>query len=118
MTSVVLEFERGPLGYIGTTYGIPKVFNTAAFGTGGNVWSEEEGKRLFVQQVGEQARKEVPVDAGDGYADELAEFDRCIRNGEAPEVGGPEGTEVVAVLEAVIESVNTGKTVEVSEFRS
>jgi hypothetical protein len=33
-------------------------------------------------------------------------------------VGGPEGTEVVAVFEAIVESVNTGKAIEVNKFRS
>ncbi|MFC1491516.1 Gfo/Idh/MocA family protein [Nitrospinota bacterium] len=118
VTSIVLEFESGPLGYIGTTRGIPKVFNTAAFGTGGNAWSEEEGNRLFVQKQGESARTEIPIEASDGYVDELTEFARCIRSGEKPRAGGPEATEVVAVLEAVIESVNTGQAVDVGKFRA
>ncbi len=46
VTNIIMEFESGTLGYVGTAYGIPKVFNTAAFGTGGNAWSEDEGKRL------------------------------------------------------------------------
>jgi predicted dehydrogenase len=117
VASIVLEFESGALGYIGTTYGIPKVFNTAAFGTNANAWSEEEGKRLFIQSKGEQTRTEESVDDGDAIADELADFARCIREGESPEAGGPEGLEVIAVLEAVIESVKSNRVVEVSQIR-
>ena len=47
----------------------------------------------------------------------MTEFASCIRDGATPETGGPESIEVVAVLEAVIESVNSGQAVEVSKFR-
>ncbi len=49
--------------------------------------------------------------------DQLSEFARCIRGGGVPETGGREGLEVTAVLQAVEKSVETGKAVEVSEFR-
>lgn len=118
VASIVLEFKSGALGYIGTTYGIPKVFNTAVFGTQANAWSEDEGNLLFVQKRGETTRSNTPVEPRDGLADELTEFAQCIRSGGTPQVGGPEGTEVIAVLESIIESVNTGKAVEVDKFRS
>ena len=117
VTSIVLEFESGALGYIGTCSGVPKLFNTAAFGTECNAWCEDEGEKLFIQKRGERVRSEVPIEGGDAIAEELAAFGRSIRDGVKPEVGGPEGTEVIAVLESVIESVNSGKAVEVDKYR-
>ena len=80
------------------------------------VWGRASSK-LFVQKKDEPSRSELPVEGGDALADELAEFSRCIRGNGQPEVSGAEGLEVVAVLEAIIESVNTGRAVEVSNFR-
>lgn len=117
VTSIVLEFEGGPLGYIGSTYVVPKICTTAAFGTQLNAWSEEEGGRLFTQKPDQMVREEVTCEEGDPLADEITEFANCIRGTAKPETGGPESLEVVAVLEAVIESARTGKPVEVDTYR-
>ena len=111
------EFESGPLGYLHTCIVIPALIATAAYGTEASAWSEEDGARLFLQKKDETTRSELPVEKGDGLAEELGEFARCIRGGGTPETGGPEGLEVVAVLEAIIESVNTGRAADVSDFR-
>jgi predicted dehydrogenase len=90
---------------------------TAAFGTEASAWADEEGSKLYFQKKDQQAREDVPVEAGDALADQMAEFARCVRGGGAPETGGPEGIEVVAVQEAIIESAASGKVVEVSQYR-
>lgn len=117
ITTVAVEFESGALGHLETSTVIPKVSLTAAYGTEGAAWSEEEGARLYTQKIGETARTGHSVDAGDALAEEIAEFAECIREGGTPETGGPEAMEVVAVLEAIIESAGSGKAVEVSRFR-
>jgi len=89
----------------------------AVFGTQANAWTEEEGSKLYFQKVDQQAREELPCEGGDCMAEQMTEFARCIRDGATPETGGPEGIEVVAVLEAVIESAATGQAVDVSDYR-
>ncbi|MBT3352370.1 MAG: Gfo/Idh/MocA family oxidoreductase [Nitrospinaceae bacterium] len=116
-TCVALEFESGPLGYMSFSLVLPKICVTHAFGTEAAVWSEEEGAKLFFQKKDQQAREQVDVDAGDALADQMVEFARCIREGGEPEAGGPSSIEVVAVQEAVIESVASGKTVDVANYR-
>ncbi len=117
VTAIVLEFESGPLGYIGTTYVISKICVTSVYGTEASAWAEEEATRLFVQKPDAEARSEVPCETVDHLAEQMGEFAGCIRGTATPETGGPEATEVVAVLEAVIESVKSGEVVEVSQFR-
>jgi predicted dehydrogenase len=116
-TTVMIEFGSGPLAYIGTSYFAPPVVTVAAYGTGANVWNEQDGAKLFVQRAGEPARSEEPVETLDTTVDELAEFARCIREGSPPETGGREGLEVAAVLEAIGESVVARRTVELSDIR-
>jgi len=66
---------------------------------------------------GEQVVVPVSALAGDGVAEELSHFAHCIRTGESPEAGGVEGLEIAAVLEAMQESVRSGRAVEMKDFR-
>ncbi len=116
-TSIIIEYESGPLGSIGTSFVVPKICDTAAFGTKMRAYSVEEGGRLRVAKVGEETLSEVEVEGGDALADEMEEFCRCVRGEAAPETGGAEGLEVVAVLESVVESAKTGRVVEVAAVR-
>lgn len=117
-TTATLEFESGPLGFVGTTTVIPDVATTAAFGTEAAAWNELDGERFYVQKVGEKQRHDEPVDTLDTVSDQLVEFGRCVRTGTAPEVGGPEALEVVAVLEAIVESARDGRMIELDEIRA
>jgi predicted dehydrogenase len=115
-TVVAVEFERGPLGYIGFSLSVPKVCTIATFGNEAAAWSEEEGSRFFVQKTSEMTRTEIPVETGDVLADQIVEFARCIRESARPEIGGPEGLAVVAVMEALIESQQTGRPIAVADY--
>jgi predicted dehydrogenase len=116
-TTTLIEYESGPLGYIGTSYFTPAVNTLVVFGTDANVWNEEDGKRFFLQPRSEPARAEQQVDTLDTIVDEVAEFARCITDGATPETGPAEGIEVAAVLEAAIESAETGRAVDLSTIR-
>jgi predicted dehydrogenase len=117
-TTVMLEFESGPLGFVGTTTVIPDVASTAAFGTKAAAWNSSDGERFYRQEVGDKERREELVDTLDTVRDELAEFATCVRTGATPEVGGAEALEVVAVLEGIIESARTGQVVDLDEVRA
>jgi predicted dehydrogenase len=116
-TAIVLEYERGPLGYIGTSFFAPHVTDLAVYGKDAVAWTTEDGKRLSFQRRGETVRTELPVETIDIVADEITEFATCVRTGKAPEIGASEGLEVVAVLEAVIESARSRRPVDVADFR-
>jgi predicted dehydrogenase len=116
-TSVLIEYERGPVGSITTSYFVPAVVSLGVYGTEGNAWNEEDGAELFVQKAGETTRSPLDVEAFDTVVDELAEFARCVREGTKPETGGAEALEVAAVLEAIMESAASGRAVEVADLR-
>lgn len=116
-TTVIGEFESGPLGYIGTSYYSPVVSTIAVYGTEGNVWNEGDGASLSVQRRGDQARTSAPMEVIDTIRDEVREFATSIQTDGAPETGAAEGLEVVAVLEAIVRSASTGETVEVANVR-
>jgi predicted dehydrogenase len=116
-TTVIIEYESGPLGYIGTSYYVPAVNTLVVYGSDMNAWNEQDGSRFWTQERGESVRIERPTDMIDVYADEMAEFAHCILEGTEPETGGPESLEVAAILEAVVRSAATGRTVELSDLR-
>jgi UDP-N-acetyl-2-amino-2-deoxyglucuronate dehydrogenase len=118
VTTCILEFESGALGYLGTSLVVPKIGTLAVYGTGGAAWSEEDGARLFRQDMGETSRREQPLDAVDGLAEQLAEFATCIRTGARPEVGGEEALQIVAILEAAMESCSSDRPVALKELRA
>ena len=116
-TAFVIEYESGPLGYIGTSFFAPQITDTTVYGQDAAVWNTEDGKKLYLQRRADPERTEHSVESIDIVADELAEFADCIQGGRKPETGAREGLEVVALLEAVIESSRSGRAVDIADFR-
>jgi predicted dehydrogenase len=115
VTTCLLEFHSGALGYLGTSLVVPKVATTAVFGTGGNAWSEADGERLFVQSADAPYRVEQPVEPLDVMAEQFAAFAASVRTGSPVEVSGVSALEVVAILEAAIRSQRQRRPVALDE---
>ncbi len=116
-TSIVCEFASGPLGYLGSSFVVPRTTTVTVRGTGGTATNDEDGTRFYLQGQQDAAMAEQPVASLDTIADELAEFVKAIRGEATPETGGAEGLEVVAVLEAAIASSESGRAESVADFR-
>jgi predicted dehydrogenase len=109
-TSILFEFASGSLGYLGTSWVHPNRTSVITLhGTEAQAWSEADGTRLFLSRRGQPERTAAPLTPVDPVVEELAEFARCVREGTRPEVGGDEATANVAVLEAIVESIETGR---------
>lgn len=114
-TSILFEFASGSLGYLGTSWvHANRTAVVTMHGTEAQAWSEEDGTRLFLARRGQPERTAVPLAAVDPVVEELAEFARCVRDGTNPEVGGEEAASNIAVLEAIVESAQTGRAVDVN----
>ncbi len=116
-TTVAIEYENGSLGYVGTSYFVPAVNITAAYGTDGAAWSEQDGARFYLQRRDDPARSEQEVERIDTVADQLAEFARCVATGDTPETGAVEGLEIAALMEAIASSADTGRAVDLADVR-
>ena len=116
-TSIVFEFAAGPLGYLGSSFVVPRATSVAVRGTGGMAVNDDDGTRFYVQNPQDPMRSEQPIETIDTVADELGEFVRAIRGEGTPETGGAEGLEVVGVLEAAIASNESGCAEAVADFR-
>jgi predicted dehydrogenase len=80
--------------------------------------NEWDGAQFSVQQSGEKHTTQQEIEILDTVKDELEEFAANLRSGSAPETGGAEATEVIAILEAVVESAARGAIVDLDEVRA
>jgi predicted dehydrogenase len=113
VTTINLEFESGPLGLLGTCFVVPKIVHTGIYGTEQSAWSEDDGTRLFTQRIDEPTRSEAAIEPIDAVTEQVAEFAAAIRGDGQPEVDGQTAVGVVAVLEAIVRSAETGQVVDV-----
>jgi predicted dehydrogenase len=114
VTSILFEFASGALGYLGTSWvHATRTEDIAAHGTQGQAWHEDTGTRLLMCRRGKPERVEVPLTPTDPLVEELAEFARCVREKKRPEVGGEEGVANIAVLEAIVASIASGRVADV-----
>jgi predicted dehydrogenase len=118
VTTATIEYESGPLAFLGTSMVIPDIARTAVWGTEGAAWNENDGERFLIQKTGSKNLIEQEIDTLDTVQDELEEFARNVRNGSKPETGGHEGLEATAILEGIVESAATGTVVDLDEVRA
>ena len=118
VTTATVEFESGPLAFLGTSMVIPDIAKTAVWGTKAAAMNEIDGAEFYFQPTGEKERVKQPVEVLDTVKDELEEFARNIAGGARPETGGPEALEAVAILEGIVESAAKGTVVDLNEIRA
>lgn len=125
-----LQFANGALGVIQATTsvhpGLPKTI--AIHGDRGTAVIEQDDvlhwnfepeteadkqiKERFSQKVGASGGASNPAAIShQGHARQLADFVRAIRTGTKPMVDGREGRKAVAIIEAIYQAAETGRTV-------
>jgi predicted dehydrogenase len=101
---VALEFESGALGSLTGSYVSPKTFSLRLLGTEAvldyradfSVWPDAQAlDRASTLTLGGDP---VEFEERDMLADELAEFERCMRGEANPETGADEGLAALAVV--------------------
>lgn len=114
-TVLALEFDSGALATLTTSFYTPVANDIAVFGTLGAAYNTVGGAKLSVQMQNDPAPEPVELPEIDPVVDELVGFAKAIR-GEGPvEPDGEAGLAVVAVLEAAVESAQSGRAVEVQQ---
>ncbi len=121
VTTILLEFESGVEGYLGTNALTQRMFFIQALGIEGIVRAENEGSRLTLFQKGVDAPTvtDFPVE-GDPVtltlAEELADFAESVQFGNSPAVDGETALHACAILEAISVSDREGRRVELAEM--
>ena len=113
-TVLALELDSGALATLTTSFFTPVVNDTTVFGTDAAAWSTKGGAKLKIQGRDDPEPVEFELEPIDELADQMAAFAAAVR-GEAPvEVDGEAGLAVIAVMEAAVESAESGRAVDVA----
>jgi len=113
---VVLEFESGPLGYLGCGWASPGVYTINVQGTKQNLrydldfthWDEsheaDDYSTLVSQAYGQADRSPVELPRTDMFLEQLDEFALAIRGQATVEVGAVDALRALAVVHASLAS--------------
>jgi len=135
--ATVLRFESGALGYLGSNFVTPWVNYCNIYGTEanlyltvelpprkpdetpgqyGNTWNyADRNSTLYLKRKGEDQKVKVDLEPGEILTEEVKEFADCVRNHKAPETGGSEGIQALAVILAAIEAARTGEAISLAK---
>ncbi len=116
----ILEFESGPLGYIGCGWASPGIYQVRIQGTKANLmydldfthWDEsheaDAWSALVSQGYGDMTRRAVELPPTDMFREQLEEFALAIRGTAEVEVGIDQAIRALAVVRAALESSEQG----------
>ena len=129
VTMTIFRFESGVLGYLGSSYSIPRTNWLYAYGTDAKlmcsvslpdvsfdeylkVWTVVDRFTTLKRfQKGNGRPEEIALPIGDPILEEIDEFANCIRTGKKPETDGQGALKALALIRAAIDSARTGKPV-------
>jgi UDP-N-acetylglucosamine 3-dehydrogenase len=115
----LLELLPGIPVALSSSYVTPDVYSVRIYGTGGILRCGSLSLTLEIAKNGEIVdviHESFDGEGAESYILEMREFGECILTGKRPETGGPEGLRSVAVLEAMVKSVESGTIIELSHI--
>lgn len=120
MVSVILRFPDERLASFTCSFGSADMDQLDLIGTKGSLHMEPaygytDEIRWTVKCGARTDTKSFP--AGDQFAGELIYFSNCIRGGSKPEPSGAEGLADVRIINAIHDSLRTGKPVDLEPIR-
>ncbi len=120
MTSAILRFSGDKLATFTSSFGVAPVSTFQILGTKGDLRMDSaysyQGE-LKQQITINQETQEQSFPAGDQFAAEIVYFSDCVLSGKDPEASGEEGLADIRIIRAINESAQTGKPVQLGEFR-
>ncbi|MDA0999831.1 MAG: Gfo/Idh/MocA family oxidoreductase [bacterium] len=135
LTNAILEHESGALTYLGNYYHCPRRWHINLLCTGGTasldmkltqgdvpaymkqLLEADIHSTLLVQMKGAEKPEPVALPAGDNIiVAEMAEFARRVRGGGPSDADGPAGVETLSVILAAVESMKSGRAVDMKEY--
>jgi glucose-fructose oxidoreductase len=119
MVAAVLRFPAEKLAVLTCSFGAAAADAYQVVGTKGEMWLQpafdyhtQPKMRL---KIGDQ-EQESKFDKVDQFGGEIEYFSRCILEDREPEPSGQEGLADIRIVEALIESARSGKSVELGPF--
>jgi scyllo-inositol 2-dehydrogenase (NAD+) len=134
LTGAILEHESGAVTYLGCYYFCPRRFHLNLLGTEGSAMLKlrlPQGEvkdylsklldadsitDLEIHWKGGGAPEKIDLAHGNMIVEEIKEFAEWVRGGPASPAGPRSGVETLAVILAAVESMETGRAVEMKDY--
>jgi predicted dehydrogenase len=116
VASLVMEHENGALSTLNASYAsASEYYLMNIYGKEASAYYDLHGG-LRVLKRGDGHSMQVPFEKNDTFVEELEEFAAAVRGKGAPEMGGEQATNSLAVVRAGILSAREGRRVEIEEI--
>jgi predicted dehydrogenase len=115
--AATLSFENGVIGTIQSDYVSTSTYLIMVSGTNAKITCSDSSILVEKRQAGKIETETISAEEkldGESYFAEIEEFAECALTGRAPEVDGQSGLRNLAVVEAMLESAETGRIVSVA----
>lgn len=120
MTSVIVRFPNERLASFTSSFGASPVSTFVVIGTKGDLRMDcaySYTGELKQQLTIDGQTQEQSFTAGDQFAAEIIYFSDCVLTGKEPEPSGEEGLADIRIIRAIYQSAQTGKPVQLGEFK-
>jgi predicted dehydrogenase len=134
ITGAILEHESGAVTYLGCYYYCPRQFHMNLLATEASAMlrlrlpqgpvNEYLIKLLDADKIteldifwkGDETPERVDLEEGSMIVEEIKEFAEWVRSGTPSEAGGASGVTTLAVVLAAVESMKSGRAVEMADY--
>jgi len=118
-TSAVLQLESGIPVTLSSYYVSADAYFLRIYGTEGTIHCSSLKLRLELLQdgeLGEVQEEDFSSEGAESFILQMREFGECILKRMKPETGGDEGLMALAVIEAMVRSVQTNSIIELKDI--
>ena len=116
VTTLLMRFASGAIGYVAADYISPRRFTLALHGTKANAYFDMDNDGLRLQRTGETKPSPEEFETEDHLTSEMEDFAAAIRDGAAPEIDGRQAMVPLAIVLAAKRSSKEGRSIALSEF--
>jgi predicted dehydrogenase len=116
VTTLLMRFTSGAIGYVAADYISPRRFTLALHGTKANAYFDMDNDGLRLQRTGETKPSPEEFEPEDHLTSEMEDFAAAIRDGAAPEIDGRQAMVPLAIVLAAKRSSKEGRSIALSEF--
>jgi predicted dehydrogenase len=114
-TTAILELANGVPVSLNSYYVTPDTYFYRIYGTTGVIECGLSEVRIR-RTDGKVELHELGIEGLESYELQMEEFGTCIVNGTRPETGGEEGLHNLAVIEAMIRSIDSGNSIYIDDI--
>jgi len=119
VSAAVLQLESGVTVSLSSYYVTPDVYVLRIYGTKGILHCHNTSLKLELVEndiLKSILQEDFSSEGSASYAEEMEEFGECVLTKRKPETSGEEGLQALAVIEAMVQSLNTRKIVEIKDL--